>query len=81
MEGSECVEGPTCDCPAARRHAANSVKVHLKYGRLTLHDMKKVCDSLEIKQGKRAKCSSHTTKELWAAQREIAEELKRRTGH
>ncbi|CAJ1380755.1 unnamed protein product, partial [Effrenium voratum] len=30
-----------------RRHAPGSVKVHLKYGRLTLHDVKKAVDSLD----------------------------------
>ncbi|CAJ1455279.1 unnamed protein product [Effrenium voratum] len=49
------------------RHAPGSVKVHLKYGRLTLHDVKKAVDSLDsgcVRKG--ASLKSWSTKSLAA---------------
>lgn len=63
-----------------RRHAPGSVKVHLKYGRLTLLDVKRACDQLEH-TGSRAKgnrWSAMTMRQLLQCQREITAELERR---
>ena len=56
------------------RHAPDSFQVHLKYGRLTLEDVKAACDALPGAR-KRTKWSSLSTKELLAAQKGIAKEL------
>lgn len=56
------------------RHAPDSFKVHLKYGRLTLDDVKAACDRLQSSRPK-TKWSSMTTKDLLAAQRGISKEL------
>ena len=37
------------------RHAPSSYKVHLKYGRLTLEDMKQACDATRASNSKRTK--------------------------
>ena len=37
------------------RHAPSSYKVHLKYGRLTLEDMKQACDATRASNPKRTK--------------------------
>lgn len=56
------------------RHAPDSYKVHLKYGRLTLDDVKAACDKLQSSRPK-TKWSSMSTKDLLAAQRGISKEL------
>jgi integrase len=59
------------------RHAPDSFKVHLKYGRLSLEDVKNACDLLPSSRP-RAKWSSLSTKELLAAQKGIQKELQKR---
>ena len=59
------------------RHAPESFKVHLKYGRLTLDDVKAACDALQSSRSK-TKWSSLSTKELLEAQKGIEKELKER---
>jgi hypothetical protein len=59
------------------RHAPGSYKVHLKYGRLTLDDVKTACDSLQGSR-KRTQWSGMTTKDLLAAQKAIGRELETR---
>ena len=56
------------------RHSADSFKVHLKYGRLTLDDVKAACDVLPNSR-KRTKWSQLSTKELLVAQKDISKEL------
>ena len=56
------------------RHAPNSYRVHLSYGRLTLDDIKAACDALQASRPK-TRWSTMTTKELVAAQKAIAGEL------
>ena len=59
------------------RHAPGSYKVHLKYGRLSLEDVKAACDVLK---GSRQKTvwSTMTTPALLAAQKGITKELQLR---
>lgn len=59
------------------RHAPGSLKVHLKYGQLTLSDVKKACDALETSR-KRTRWSQMSLKELLAAQKAVARELAKR---
>ena len=59
------------------RHSPDSFKVHLKYGRLSLDDVKKACDLLPSSRP-RAKWSALSTKELLAAQKGIDKELRKR---
>jgi integrase len=56
------------------RHAPDSFKVHLKYGRLTLDDVKAACDKLQSSRPK-TKWSEMSTKDLLSAQRGISQEL------
>ena len=56
------------------RHAPESFKVHLKYGRLTLEDVKAACDVLQSSR-KRTKWNSLSTKELLEAKADIEKEL------
>ena len=56
------------------RHAPDSDKVHLKYGRLDLEDVKAACDSTQSSRPT-ARWTLITTKELLAAQRAITREL------
>jgi integrase len=56
------------------RHAPESFKVHLKYGRLTLDDVKAACDALESSR-KKTKWTALTTKELIQAKADIEKEL------
>jgi hypothetical protein len=56
------------------RHAPDSYKVHLKYGRLTLDNVKAACDALSSSR-KKTQWSTMTTAALLAAQKEIAKEL------
>ncbi len=51
------------------RHAPQSCKVHLRYGRLTLHDVKAACDKLSNSR------KTWLTKDLLKAQKAINEEL------
>jgi len=60
------------------RHSAGSFKVHLRYGQLTLDDVKKACDRLSD-AGKKTKWATWTTKDLLTAQKQIQKELARRT--
>jgi integrase len=59
------------------RHAPGSFKVHLKYGRLTLDDVKAACDVLKGSR-KRTQWSEMPTDSLLAAQKAIAKELQLR---
>ena len=59
------------------RHAPESFKIHLKYGRLTLDDVKAACDALQSSR-KKTKWSSLSTKELMEAKAAIEKELKTR---
>ncbi len=56
------------------RHAPDSHKVHLRYGRLSLNDVKQACDGLKSSRPK-TKWSTMTTEELVKAQSAIAKEL------
>lgn len=65
------------------RHAPSSYKVHLRYGRLTLQDVKQACDAMRGSSSK----SSKKTKFEWAnlsntdlvqCQKEILQEITRR---
>ena len=61
------------------RHATNSVAVHLRYGQLTLADVKKACDKLDSpSKGKKTTWSNMSTKDLLKAQKGIAAELAKR---
>ena len=61
------------------RHAPNSAKVHLKYGRLTLADVKAACDGLRTSSdGKGTQWQKMSTKALLLAQKEITAELTKR---
>ena len=59
------------------RHSPESYKVHLKYGRLTLDDIKTACDSLPSSR-KRTKWTGISTKELLEAKADIEKELEAR---
>lgn len=61
------------------RHAPGSFKVHLRYGRLTLDDVKTACDALPGSR-KKTQWSTMTTQSLLAAQKAIAKELHLRLG-
>jgi integrase len=56
------------------RHAPDSYKVHLKYGRLTLDDVKAACDALRGSR-RTTQWSTMTTQALLQAQKAIAGEL------
>ena len=56
------------------RHAPGSYKVHLKYGRLTLDDVKAACDALRGSRRK-AQWTTMTTQNLLHAQKAIVREL------
>ena len=62
------------------RHAPNSFKVHLKYGRLVLQDLQTACDVTRNSNPRAAKRSWATmsTQRLLQSQKEIAKELARR---
>jgi hypothetical protein len=59
------------------RHSAGSFKVHLRYGQLTLADVKKACDRLSD-SGKKTKWADWATKDLLVAQKQIQRELAKR---
>ena len=59
------------------RHSPGSFKVHLRYGQLTLVDVKKACDRLS-ESGKKTKWGTWTTKNLLIAQKQIQKELAKR---
>lgn len=60
-----------------RRHAPGSVKVHLKYGRLTLKDVKDACDALDGTPLK-SSCAQVSSQQLKVASKKINAELERR---
>ena len=60
------------------RHAPNSYRVHLKYSRLTLEDVKDACDMVTPPTGE-ARYARMSTKQLIHLQNQIAKELVRRT--
>lgn len=60
------------------RHAPDSYRVHLRYGRLTLSDVKAACDALPGGRAKKTQWSSMSTSTLLAAQRAINKELELR---
>ena len=61
------------------RHAPNSAKVHLKYGRLTLADVKAACDGLRTSSdSKGTQWQKMSTRALLLAQKEITAELTKR---
>lgn len=59
-----------------RRHAPGSVKVHLKYGRLTLKDVKDACDALDGTPLK-SNWAQVSSQQLKAASKKINAELER----
>ena len=59
------------------RHSPSSHKVHLRYGRLTLADVKESCDKLSGSRPK-TKWSTMSTAELLKAQAAVNKELKKR---
>jgi len=59
------------------RHAPGSFKVHLKYGQLTLEDVKRACDRFSGSR-KRTKWAEWATQDLLGAQKEIQKELAKR---
>ncbi|CAJ1381067.1 unnamed protein product [Effrenium voratum] len=59
------------------RHAPGSVKVHLRYGQLTLKDVKRAVDEIDI-PNKPSNWSKLPTKKLKAARADIDRELKKR---
>ena len=63
------------------RHAPSSYKVHLKYGRLVLQDVKAACDATRNSNMKRAKraWATMSSKDLLLCQKEITAELARRS--
>ena len=62
------------------RHAPSSYKVHLKYGRLTLQDVKQACDATRGSSAKKTKFpwGEMSNKDLLQCQKEILQELTRR---
>ena len=59
------------------RHSSGSFKVHLRYGQLTLADVKKACDRLSD-SSKKTKWGTWTTKNLLIAQKQVQKELAKR---
>ena len=62
------------------RHAPDSYKVHLRYGRLTLADVKQACDATRASNPKKNKHprAEMSNKDLLQCQKEITAELARR---
>jgi len=62
------------------RHAPGSYKVHLKYGRLTLQDVKQACDATRGSTSEKTKYpwADFSNKALLQCQKEILTELTRR---
>ena len=62
------------------RHAPGSFKVHLKYGRLTLQDVKQVCDAARGSSTKKTILPwvDMSSKDLLRCQQEILKEIMRR---
>ncbi len=60
------------------RHAPGSIKVHLRYGRLTLKDVKEACDNIGSGSPAGKRWSAMSTKQLLKCQEEINAVLKRR---
>lgn len=62
------------------RHAPNSYRVHLRYGRLTMADLKQACDATRASNPKKTKhpWAEMSNKDLLICQKEITAELARR---
>ena len=60
------------------RHAPGSIKVHLRYGRLTLKDVKEACDNVGFESPAGKKWSAMNTKQLLKIQGEINSVLRQR---
>ena len=62
------------------RHAPSSYKVHLKYGRLTLQDVKQACDATKGSSTKKTRYpwADMSSKELLQCQKEILQEITKR---
>ena len=62
------------------RHAPTSYKVHLRYGRLTLADLKEALDATRASNPKTTKCQwgQMSKADLLQCQKEITRELARR---
>ena len=62
------------------RHAPNSYKVHLRYGRLTLADLKQACDATRASNPntRKRRWAEMSITDLLQCQREITAELSRR---
>ena len=62
------------------RHAPSSYKVHLKYGRLTLQDVRQACDATRGSSSKKTKFpwADMSSKDLRRCQKEILNEIARR---
>ena len=62
------------------RHAPSSYKVHLKYGRLTLQDVRQACDATRGSSSQKTKFPwvDMSSKDLLRCQKEILSEITRR---
>lgn len=60
------------------RHAPGSIKVHLRYGRLTLKDVKEACDNVGFESPAGKKWSAMNTKQLLKIQGESNSVLRQR---
>ena len=60
------------------RHAPGSIKVHLRYGRLTLKDVKEACDNIGSGSSSGKRWSAMSTKQFLTCQEEINSVLKKR---
>jgi integrase len=60
------------------RHSPGSVKVHMRYGQLTLQDVKAACDNVGAGKKHGRQWVKMTVRQLLTAQAEINSELKRR---
>ena len=62
------------------RHAPSSYKVHLKYGRLTLQDVRQACDATRGSSSQKTKFPwvDMSSKDLLRCQKEILNEIARR---
>ena len=60
------------------RHAPGSIRVHLRYGRLTLKDVKEACDNIGTGSPAGKRWSAMSTRQLLKCQGEINSVLKQR---
>ena len=62
------------------RHAPSSYNVHLKYGRLTLQDVRQACDAAHGSSSRKTKFPwvGMSSKDLLRCQKEILSEITRR---